>query len=787
MRVRLGPVRRSTAGIAAATLVAGAAVAAAAVTVTAPASADPPSSCHLGNGVQHVINIVFDNVHFFRDNPNVPSDLEQMPTLLNFLKSNGTVFSNVHTPLIAHTANDSLSIYTGLYGDRHGQPLTNSYKTYNPNGTTDPAASFAYWTSPVADTASTPAAGHDTTPTMVYSDKVPATGAPNKITPAPWVPFTRAGCSVGDFSTANMVLENAKVDIPTVFGANSPEVTQLNGDSDPFKDPEVADYVGEAIHCAKGDAICANAQAVKFGQTTPSPSAAPDVLPTEPGGYNGYQALFGHRYIASQLGAGTPNLTHNGYQVTNAAGNLVDLKGNQINGAFLTNHPGFPGFSPVAPQSLAMMADMQEAGVPVTYGYISDLHERKAGTTGACSTSTATGSGKPLGPGDNCYVNNAKAYDQAFATFFQRLAADGITPANTEFVISAEENDQFAGANVGRAVQPTPAGCDGVTTPCNYNSTTIGELAANINGLLSTTSSSGTQFDIEPQGAAIYVHGQPAANDPTVRQLERDTAAMTGNNPYTGNPNEHITKYQAGALEQRILHMQSADPLRTPTYTLFPMPDYFFGTTGANVAINSSFAYDHGYYSPNIDITWAGIAGPGAAVGGVDGPAPAGGNESQDPNSLNTVPQASTQGTWVEETDLRPTLLNLVGLHDDYQTDGRVISQALASPSASLTGTDELAAMYQQLNSSVGAFATDTLIADSAALATGSATDDSQYVDEQETLQHLAKARDQLAAEMKVVLAEAAEGSQPSHGTSTSELARGRALLRQAHNLAANS
>jgi hypothetical protein len=787
MRVRLGPVRRSTAGIAAATLVAGAAVAAAAVTVTAPASADPPSSCHLGNGVQHVINIVFDNVHFFRDNPNVPSDLEQMPTLLNFLKSNGTVFSNVHTPLIAHTANDSLSIYTGLYGDRHGQPLTNSYKTYNPDGTTDPAASFAYWTSPVADTASTPAAGHDTTPTMVYSDKVPATGAPNKITPAPWVPFTRAGCSVGDFSTANMVLENAKVDIPTVFGANSPEVTQLNGDSDPFKDPEVADYVGEAIHCAKGDAICANAQAVKFGQTTPSPSAAPDVLPTEPGGYNGYQALFGHRYIASQLGAGTPNLTHNGYQVTNAAGNLVDLNGNQINGAFLTNHPGFPGFSPVAPQSLAMMADMQEAGVPVTYGYISDLHERKAGTTGACSTSTATGSGKPLGPGDNCYVNNAKAYDQAFATFFQRLAADGITPANTEFVISAEENDQFAGANVGRAVQPTPAGCDGVTTPCNYNSTTIGELAANINGLLSTTSSSGTQFDIEPQGAAIYVHGQPAANDPTVRQLERDTAAMTGNNPYTGNPNEHITKYQAGALEQRILHMQSADPLRTPTYTLFPMPDYFFGTTGANVAINSSFAYDHGYYSPNIDITWAGIAGPGAAVGGVDGPAPAGGNESQDPNSLNTVPQASTQGTWVEETDLRPTLLNLVGLHDDYQTDGRVISQALASPSASLTGTDELAAMYQQLNSSVGAFATDTLIADSAALATGSATDDSQYVDEQETLQHLAKARDQLAAEMKVVLAEAAEGSQPSHGTSTSELARGRALLRQAHNLAANS
>ena len=84
------------------------------------------------------------------------------------------------------------------------------------------------------------------------------------------------------------------------------------------------------------------AQAVKYGQTTPSPTAVPDLLPDEPGGYNGYQALFGHRYVAPQLGAGTPNLTHNGYEVTNAAGNLVDLNGNEIDGAYLTQLPGLP-------------------------------------------------------------------------------------------------------------------------------------------------------------------------------------------------------------------------------------------------------------------------------------------------------------------------------------------------------------------------------------------------------------------------------------------------------------
>jgi hypothetical protein len=781
MRTRPGKRLRGAAGVATIVLVTASGVAALASEQTA-AAAPPASTCQLGNGVKHVVSLVFDNVHFFRDNPNVPSDLEQMPHLLNFLKSNGTVLSNVHTPLIAHTADDSLTIYTGLYGDRHGQPVSNSYKTYNPDGSTDPATSFAYWNAPVSDTKNPPTAGHDMTPSMVYSDTVPASGAPDRQTPAPWVPFTRAGCTVGDFSTANMVLENVPRDLPAVFGPNSPEAAQAAADPDPFKDAEVADYIGEALHCAQGDAICANAQAVKFGQTTPSLTAVEDSLPTEPGGYNGFQALFGAKYIAPQLGGGTPNLLHNGYQVTNAAGNLVDLNGNEIQEAF-SHKPGFTGFSPTATQTLAYLADMQEAGTPVTYGYISDLHERKTGTSG-CTTATATATGRPLGPGDSCYVNNAKAYDNAFKTFFERLAADGITPANTVFMIGAEENDQFVGANVGRATEPTPARCNGVIVACNYAVGQIGELAANIKGLLSTTASSGTQFDIEPQGAAIYVHDQPAADDPTVRQLERDTAAMTGNNPFSGVNGEKITKYQAGALEQRVLHLQTADPLRTPTYTLFPMPDYFFGTTGANVAVNPAFAWDHGYYSPNIDITWAGVVGPGVAANGVNGPAPAGGNESHDPNSLNTVPDASRVGTWVEETDLRPTLLHLAGLADDYQSDGRVISQVLSSPASSMLDTEALAVAYQQINSSVGQFATDTMLADSAALASGSASNDSAYVSEQARLRHLADNRDKLAGEIKAVLTQAAEGHSPSHGTVTSEIARANALLNQAHQLA---
>src|SRR5215471_641677 len=39
-----------------------------------------------GGKIKHVVYIEFDNVHFSHDNPNVPSDFEQMPILLNFIK-----------------------------------------------------------------------------------------------------------------------------------------------------------------------------------------------------------------------------------------------------------------------------------------------------------------------------------------------------------------------------------------------------------------------------------------------------------------------------------------------------------------------------------------------------------------------------------------------------------------------------------------------------------------------------------------------------------------------------
>src|SRR5579859_2195187 len=121
---RQSALRWAAAAVMGASLIGGGAVAQHAASAFAAPQSNAPTSCSLSNGIQHVIYLQFDNVHFARTNPNVPSDLEQMPHLLNFLENNGVVLTNHHTPLISHTATDILTSLTGVYGDQHGVPIS---------------------------------------------------------------------------------------------------------------------------------------------------------------------------------------------------------------------------------------------------------------------------------------------------------------------------------------------------------------------------------------------------------------------------------------------------------------------------------------------------------------------------------------------------------------------------------------------------------------------------------------------------------------------------------------
>ena len=106
------------------------------------------TNCNLGNGIKHVFHLTFDNVHLRRDMPNVPSDLEQIPSLLAFLQDKGVILNNHHTPLISHTADYIITAVTGVYGARHGQPVANTFGQFdskNPNVVHN-VSSFVYWT-----------------------------------------------------------------------------------------------------------------------------------------------------------------------------------------------------------------------------------------------------------------------------------------------------------------------------------------------------------------------------------------------------------------------------------------------------------------------------------------------------------------------------------------------------------------------------------------------------------------------------------------------------------------
>ena len=814
------------------------------------ATAKGQKGCKLnghGTEIKHVIYLQFDNTHLFRDRSNFASDLEQMPHLTNFLRDNGTLSDNEHTILISHTAGGILSSLTGLYPDRDGQAVSNSYGFFRSSGSVGFSSSFKYWTDTTdggnpATSPPTPSA--DTNFNMVNGDS----GTP-KNTPAPWVPWARAGCDVGNVSTANAVLENNNAitfaagpttlaaaaltgatnikvasvtgftagmaitidtgsnaepatimtvgtsgsggtgitltgplaknhangvpvygptatdptgDMTKVFGEGSPEWNEgRDSQIAPFASAERAkaltDFVGIAIHCGVDGGIC-----------NKSSNAKDDLLPDEPGGYAGFKGLFGALYV-------NPAIT---------GGNAVvkDTAGAPITDPF--GHPGFPGFDGVpANVTLGYVAQMQEAGVPVTFGYISDAHDNHQHAFPAPPDPTGVFP-RASGPGESDYVAALKSYDDAFATFFERLKKDGINQHNTLFVVTADENDHFAGG-VSNDGNWSHTFCN-LDTSSSCPANQIGEVNANLRSLLPSPATQ-PLFSVHSDSApTVYVNGNPARTDPPLRQLERDTAVAQALDPYVSDQKTPIALYLADKVGEKALHMQTADGQRTPSFTLFANPDYFL-TAGASAAsgftaptkfncpdsahqaftcIDYHFAWSHGDATDDIGRTWLGFAGPGIKRLG------------------------QTSSIWSDHTDIQPTMLSLAGLSDDYTPDGRVITQVVKNGSlpnavrhdaAALT---QLGIVYKEINAPFGPLSFDVLGASTRALSSGSSLSDSTYNAITNRIASLTSDRDALAAQMRSVLNNAAFGGPVPTTSQIYNLAnQGNTLLMRANQL----
>src|SRR5262249_2346999 len=104
-----------------------------------------------------------------------------------------------------------------------------------------------------------------------------------------------------------------------------------------------------------------------------------------------------------------------------------------------------------------------------------------------------------------------------------------------------------------------------------------------------------------------------------------------------------------------------------------------------------AFAYNHGDFQRDIIRTWLGVVGPGVRKAGV------------------------TDQLFTDHTDIRPTILSLAKLKDDYAHDGRVIFEIIhddALPVALRGHSDtlsDLAEAYKAINAPTGRLGLRTL------------------------------------------------------------------------------
>ena len=505
-------------------------------------------------------------------------------------------------------------------------------------------------------------------------------------------PHTRAGCDFGTVASANTELENTLPDVPLVFGAHSAEAREAENPK--LQNKAAADFEGLAVHCARGTAVCSAAR-----------GGRPDLLPDEPGGYRGYRALYGNKFVQPVINPSGPVRNLDGPVIKDSSGDI-----------------GFPGYDGmIGPNALAYTLDMQTHGIPVTFTYLSDLHD-----------SWTTGAG--LGSGSATYEHQLRRENAAFGTFFRRLAAHGITRTNTLFVITADEGDHFVGG------PPSPAGCNGVKVLCSYSK--VGEVDGNLTGMLVAKGVT-TPFDVNADSApVIYVHGQPARTAAPVRTLEQATARLSALDLATGKT-VRLTRYLADPVELKLLHMITGDPKRTPSFVMFANPDFYLSSGPASCGAScvsepsGGDAWNHGDVAGKINTTWLGLVGPGVSHLGTD----------------NTL--------WSDHTDIQPTMMELLGLRDDYAPDGRVLGEVLdraalpATMRAHGATLTRLGRVYTQLEAPVGSFGLDTLRASTRALASQAARD-AGYTRIEGQLERLGQARNALALKMRAALLGAA-------------------------------
>jgi hypothetical protein len=139
-----------------------------------------------------------------------------------------------------------------------------------------------------------------------------------------------------------------------------------------------------------------------------------------------------------------------------------------------------------------------------------------------------------------------------------------------------------------------------------------------------------------------------------------------------------------------------------------------------------------------------------------------------------------TNKVWSDHTDIRPTMLSLLGLQDDYVGDGRLLLEFTEAGSATSRGLAELGRIYKQINAPVGRFGMSVLQGTTTAIKAGNAA---AYAQVAGKLEALGQERDQVAHAIRTMLDNAASRNATNDDDVEGLATRARRLLAEARRL----
>ena len=578
-----------------------------------------------------------------------------MPHLLNFLKGNGTLFTNDHTILISHTAGGILSSLTGLYPDRNGQTVSNSYDYFKQRRR-------AARSRRRSSTGRTPVDG-DERPAAEHGHATAARRRPRR-----GCTYTRAGCDVGGVSARRT--SSSRTTRPTPTGDMTQRLrrglARVERGERPNAQLAQTDFVGIAIHCAQAHARLRRQRRTRSRTT----------LPDEPGRLHGFKALFGAKYVDPAITGGQPCVKATRRHSRSPTRSATAAS------------PASTGCSRRTRSATSRRC--RRTACPVTYA----LH------LGRARQPHARRRGRP-GPGEARLQAAAEAdYDDGVRDVLPAArSSDGIDKSNTLFVVTVDEGDHFAGG--------------------------VGHAAAGDGSLdLRRTRRARTRPDDVP--------GEPDRRGQREHQARccprasrRSTSTSTTPRRSTSTASRHRTDPAVRQARARRRRRDRARPVRqrrraqTPIAERARRPgrgeDAAHGQRRSEADADVHDVRQRRLLLPDVELARrARRRARPASTRASPGTTATSRTRSATPGSASSGPAsratASTDTTWTDHVDVRPTINALLGLSDDYDArrprDHRRSSTHKATPRLDTARRSPSSGdAYKQINAPFGQFA----------------------------------------------------------------------------------